>query len=146
MVSPYQTGWKWTRTAKPTYTMQQEIFKKMLRKTSKSRILITMPDTTSGNGVSSIELARLDGVVTFTSFSQLTTAVVCGLSSAESLSCPKSIGSIGGTPIFWGQQYSSCSKAGGCWAAQLLGDFRRNLLIVSWATPTPGCTANFPGN
>jgi hypothetical protein len=21
-----------------------------------------------------------------------------------------------------------------------------NLLIVSWVTPTPGCTANFPGN
>jgi hypothetical protein len=24
------------------------------------------------------------------------------------------------------------------------GAFRRNLLIVSWATPTPGYTANFP--
>ena len=32
--------------------------------------------------------------------------------------------------------------------AQLLGGFRRNLLIVSRVTPTPGCTAksNFPGN
>jgi hypothetical protein len=27
-----------------------------------------------------------------------------------------------------------------------LGGFRRNLLIVSWVTPTPGCKANFPGN
>jgi hypothetical protein len=33
----------------------------------------------------------------------------------------------------------------GCPAAK---GFRRNLLIVSWVTPTPGCTAkfNFPGN
>ena len=74
--------------------------------------------------------------------------LLCALSTAESLSCPKSIGSIGRTctPIFWGQQYSSCSKAGGCRAAQLLGGFRRNLLIISWVTPTPGCPANFPGN
>ena len=50
------------------------------------------------------------------------------------------------TAIFQGQQYSSCSKAGGCRAAQLLGGFRRNLLIVTWVTHTPGCTANFPGN
>jgi hypothetical protein len=35
---------------------------------------------------------------------------------------------------------------GGCRAAQLLGGFRRDLLIVSWLVPTPGCTANFPGN
>ena len=48
--------------------------------------------------------------------------------------------------IIQGQKYSSCSKAGGCRAAQLLGGFRRNLLIVSWVTPTPGCTANIPGN
>jgi hypothetical protein len=62
------------------------------------------------------------------------------LSTAESLSCPKSIGSKGGsTTIFQGQQYSSCSKAGGCRAAQLLGGFRRNLLIVSWVTQTPRC-------
>jgi hypothetical protein len=66
--------------------------------------------------------------------------------------CPKSIGSIGDTTIFWVQQYWSCSKSGGCRAAQLclfaqlLGGFRRNLLIVSWVTATPGCTANFPGN
>jgi hypothetical protein len=76
--------------------------------------------------------------------------LLCALSTAESLSCPKSIGSIGGSTIFQSQQYSSCPKAGGCWAAQLLGGFRTNLLIVSWATPTPGCTmgctANFPGN
>jgi hypothetical protein len=64
----------------------------------------------------------------------------------ESLSYPKSIGSIGGNPIFWGQQYSSCSKAGGFQAAQLLGGFRRNLLIVSWVSWTLGFTVNFPGN
>jgi hypothetical protein len=63
-------------------------------------------------------------------------------STAESLRCPKSIGSIGGPTIFQGQQYSSCPKAGGCRAAQLLGGFRRNLLIVSWAAATPGCTSN----
>ena len=42
------------------------------------------------------------------------------LSTAESLSCPKSIGSIGGFTIFQGQPYSRYSKAGGCRAAQLL--------------------------
>jgi hypothetical protein len=72
--------------------------------------------------------------------------LLCALSTAESLSCRKSIGSIGGTPIFCGQQYSRCSKAVGRRAAQLLGGFRRNLLIVSWVTSTPGCTVNFPGN
>jgi hypothetical protein len=50
------------------------------------------------------------------------------------------------TPIFSGQQYSSCSKAVGCRTPELLGAFRMNLLIVSWVTPTPGSTANFPGN
>jgi hypothetical protein len=68
------------------------------------------------------------------------------LSTAESLSCPKSIGSIGGPTIFQGQQYSNSSKAGGCLAAQLLGEFRRDLLIVSWVALMPGCTTNFPGN
>ena len=72
--------------------------------------------------------------------------LLCALSTAESVSCPKSIGSIGGNTIFRGQQYSSCSKAGVCRAAQLLGGFRRDLLIVSWVSPTPGCAANFPGN
>jgi hypothetical protein len=70
--------------------------------------------------------------------------LLCALWAAESLSCPKSIGSIGDITIFQGQQYSSCSKAGGCRAAQLPRGFRRNLLIVSWATPTPECEANFP--
>jgi hypothetical protein len=72
--------------------------------------------------------------------------LLCSLSTAESLSCPKSTGSIGGSTIFQGQQYSSCSKAGGCRATQLLEGFRRNLPIVSWVTSTPECTANFPGN
>jgi hypothetical protein len=48
--------------------------------------------------------------------------------------------------IFQGQQYSSCSKAGGCRATQPLGGFRRDLLIVSRVAPTPEGTANFPGN
>ena len=51
-----------------------------------------------------------------------------------------------GYPIFQGQKYSSCSKAAGCRTAELLGAFLTNLLIVSWVTPTPGCTGNFPGN
>jgi hypothetical protein len=63
--------------------------------------------------------------------------LLCALSTAESLSCPKGIGSIGFTTVFQGRQYSSCSKAGGCRAAQLLGGFRRNLLIISWVTQTP---------
>ena len=67
-------------------------------------------------------------------------------STAESLSYPEIIGSIGGLTIFQGQQYSSCSKAGGWWAAQLPRGFRKNLLIVICATPTPGCAANFPRN
>ena len=67
-------------------------------------------------------------------------------STPEGLSYPAIIGSIGGLTIFQGQQYSSCSKAGGCREAQLLGGFRRNLQIVSWVAHTPGCTANFPGN
>jgi hypothetical protein len=68
------------------------------------------------------------------------------LPTADSLSCPKSIGSRGGPPIFQGQKYSSCSNAAVCRTAELLGAFLRNLLIVSWVTPTPGCIANFPGN
>jgi hypothetical protein len=119
-----------------TYTTQQENFKKMLHKCGKSGILIVP-----------IELARPDGVVTFNEqVVQGKHPLLFALSTAESLSCPKSIGSIGGLTIFQRQQYSSCTKAGGCRAAQLLGGFRRNLLIVSWATPTPECTANFPGN
>jgi hypothetical protein len=71
---------------------------------------------------------------------------LCALSTAESLSCPKSIGSIEDSTIFQVQQYSSCSKAGGCRATQLLGGFRGDLLSFSWVAPTPGCTANFPWN
>jgi hypothetical protein len=72
--------------------------------------------------------------------------LLSALSIVENLSCPKSIRSRAGTPIFQGQQYSSCSKAGGWRTAKLLGAFPRNLLIVSWVAPTPRCTANFPGN
>jgi hypothetical protein len=92
-----------------------------------------------------IELARPDGAVTFTRMCKQH-PLVRDISTAESLSCPKKIRSIEGTTKFQGQQYSSCSKADGCRAAQLLGGFRANLLIVSWVTPTPGCTASFPGN
>jgi hypothetical protein len=93
------------------------------------------------------ELARPDGVVTFTRFHKASTRYYALFRLLiKSLSCPKSIGSIGGSTIFQGQQYSSCWKAGGCRAAQLLGGFHRDLLIVSWVAPTPGCTANIPGN
>jgi hypothetical protein len=141
-----------------THRTQQENFKKKLCKYGKSRILIarlhfsmvllwvqlhwdflrfanwTRPSGRHGN---------------FYEVAQGQHPLLCALSTAESLSCPKSIGSIGDTTIFQGQQYySSCSKAGGCRAAQLLGGFRtcRNLLIGSWVAPTPGFTANFPGN
>ena len=135
--------------------MQQEIFKKMLRKTAKSRILIASQHFSTVLLWRQLhrDFLRFDNWTrpsgrhgNFYQVAQGQHPLLCALSTAESLSCPKGIGSIGGTPIFWGQQYSSCSKAGGCRAAQLLGGFRRNLLIVSWATPTPGCTANFPGN
>jgi hypothetical protein len=137
------------------YRTQQENFKKKLCKYGKSRILIdsqhfsmvllwgqvhrdflrfvnwTRPSGRHGN---------------FYQVPQGQHSLLCALSTAESLSCPKSIGSIGRSTIFQGQQYSSCSKAWGCRAAQLLGGFRRDLLIVSWVAPTPGCTANFLGN
>ena len=144
-VPPHQTGWKWTRTAKP----------KMLRKTAKSRFLIASQHFSMvllwrqlhRNFLRFVNWTRPSGRHgDFYQVAQGQHPLLCALSTAESLSCPKSIGSIGGTTRFWGQQYSSCSKAGGCRAAQLLGGFRRNLLIVSWVTPTPGCTANFPGN
>ena len=152
--SLHQTWWKWTKTAKSTQR-DKKILKKMLRKNAKSWILIasqhfsmvllwrqlhtdflrvnnwTRPSGRRGN---------------FYQVPQGQHPLLCALSTAESRSCPKSIGSIGGSTIFQGQQYSSCSKAGGCRAAQLLGGFRRDLLIVSWVAPTPGCTANFPGN
>ena len=138
-----------------TYKMQQENFKKKLCKYGKSRFLIArlhfsmvvlwgqlhrdflrFANWTSSSGRRG----------NFYHVPQVQHPLLCALSTAESLSCPKSIGSIGGSTIFQGQQYSSCSKAGGCRAAQLLGGFRRNLLIVSWVTSTPGCSANFPGN
>ncbi len=138
-----------------TYTMRQEIFKKMLRKYGKSRILIASQHFSMVLLWRQLhrDFLRFDNWTrpsgrhgNFYQVAQGQHPLLCALSTAESLSCPKSIGSIGVTTIFQGQQYSSCSKAGGCRAAQLLGGFRRNLLIVSWATPTPGCTANFPGN
>jgi hypothetical protein len=149
------------------YTMQQEKFKKMLCKYGKSQILIarlhfsmvllwrqlhrdflrfanwTRP---SGRRGTCIFYQVAQGQHPLSGYYAL-----FRLMTAESLSCPKSIlyssiGSIGGLTIFQGQQYSSCSKAGGCRAAQLLGGSRKNLLIVSWATPTLGGKANFPGN
>ncbi len=138
-----------------TYTTQQENFKKMLGKYGKSRILIASQHFSMvllwrqlhRDFLRFVNWSRPSGRWrNFYQVAQGQHPLLCALSTAESLSCPKSIGSIGGTTIFQGQQYSSCSKAGGCRAAQLLGGFRRNLLIVSWVTPTPGCTANFPGN
>ena len=138
-----------------TYTMRQEIFKKMLRKYGKSQILIASQHFSMVLLWRQLhrDFLRFDNWTRpsgrhgdFYQVAQGQHPLLCALSTAESLSCPKSIGSIGGNPIFCGQQYSSCSKAGGCRAAQLLGGFRRNLLIVSCATPTPGCSANFLGN
>ena len=152
---PYQTGSKWTKNPKSTQRNKKISKKCWATKYGKSQILIvrlhfsmvllwrqshrdflrfanwTRPSGRRGN---------------FYQLAQGQLLLLCSLSTAESLSCPKSTGSIGGSTIFQGQQYSSCSKAGGCRAAQLLGGFRRNLLIVSWVTSTPGCTANFPGN
>ena len=93
-----------------------------------------------------IELARPDGEVAFTRLCRASTCYYALFRLLRASAVQKSIGSIGGTTIFQGQQYSSCSTAGGCRAAQLLGGFRTNLLIVSWVTPTLGCTANIPGN
>ena len=154
VVPPHQTGWKWTRTAKPTQC-DKKFSKKMLRKYEKTRILIASQHFSMVLLWRQLhrDFLRFDNWTRpsgrhgdFYQVAQGQHPLLCALSTAESLSCPKSIGSIGGNTIFQGQQYSSCSKAGGCRAAQLLGGFRRNLLIVSWATPTPGCTANFPGN
>ena len=61
--------------------------------------------------------------------------LLCALSTAESLSCPKSIGSIGGTPIFWGQQYSSCSKAGGAmWVPGCIAAGSEDSLGICWVS------------
>ena len=142
-----------------TYKMQQENFKKKLCKYGKSRFLIARQHFSMAllwgqlhrDFLRFVNWSRPCGRWgNFYQVAQGQHSLLCALSTAESLSCPKSIGSIGGSTIFQSQQYSSCAKAGGCWVAQLLGGFRTNLLIVSWATPTPGCTmgctANFPGN
>jgi hypothetical protein len=141
-----------------THTMQKENFKKILHTYGKSNILIarqhfsmvllwrqfhrvflrfdnlTRPSGRHGN------FTRLCNASTRHA---LLSIDLCALSTAESLSCPKRVGSIGRPTIFQGQQYSRCSKAGGCRAALLLGGFRcrrGNLLIVSRATPTQECT------
>ena len=138
-----------------TYKMQQENFKKKLCKYGKSRFLIARQHFSMAllwgqlhrDFLRFVNWSRPCGRRgNFYQVAQGQHPLLCALSTAEALSCPKSIGSIGGATIFWGQKYSSCSKAGRCRAAQLLGGFRRNLLIVSWVTSTPGCTANFPGN
>jgi hypothetical protein len=137
------------------YTTQQENFKKMLGKYEKSIILIARQHFSMALLWGQLHRDFLRYVNwsqpcgqwgNFYQVVQGQHPLLCALSTPKSLSCPKSIGSTGGYTIFQGQQYSSCSKAGGCRAAQLLGGFRRDLLIVSWVAPTPGCTANFPGN
>jgi hypothetical protein len=137
------------------YRTQQENFKKKLCKCGKSRFLIAREHFSMAllwgqlhrDFLRFVNWSRPYGRRgNFYQVVQGQHPLLCVLSTAEALSRPKSIGSIGGNPIFWGQQYSSCSKAGGCRAAQLLGGFRRNLLIVNWVIPTPGCTTNFLGN
>ena len=130
------------------YTTQQENSKNILCKYGKSQILITRQHFSmvllwrqlNKDFLRFANWTRPSGWRgDFYQVAQGQHQLLFALSTAESLSCPKSIGSIGVTTIFWGQQYSSCSKAGGCRAGQLLGGFRSNLLIVSWVTSTPGC-------
>jgi hypothetical protein len=151
-VPPYQTRCKWARTASRTRYNEKISKKKNLFLWIMENHELWSPGSTfqwcfyGGNYIGSfwgslIELARPDGAVTFTRLRRASSSLLlCALSTAESLSCPKSIGSIGGTPIFQGQQYSNCSKAGGCRVAPLVRGFGRNLLIVSRVTLTPGCT------
>jgi hypothetical protein len=154
-VPPYQKKCKWSRTAEPA--QRHKGIQKNVGQGWKIKIFWSLGCNFlwwfyGGDYIgifwgSSIALDRSDGRATFTRLPEARTLPLLSfLPTAESLSCPKSIGSRGGPPIFQGQKYSSCSKAGGCWTAELLGAFRGNLLIVSWVTPTPGCTANFPGN
>ena len=131
------------------YRTQQENFKKMLRKYGKSQILMASKHFSMVLlwGQLHRDFLRFANWTSssgrrgnFYQVPQVQHPLLCALSTAEALSCPKSIGSIGGSTIFQSQQYSSCPKAGGCRAAQLLGGFRRNLLIVSLVTSTLGCT------
>ena len=132
------------------YTMQQEIFKKnLIARLDFSMVLLwrqsrrdfprfanwTRPSGRRGN---------------FYQVAQGQHPFLFALSSAESLSCPKSMESIGGTTIFHSLdniQVVQKQMGAGLHVAAPVG-FRRNLLIVRWVTPTPGCTstANFPGN
>jgi hypothetical protein len=126
---PYQTGWKLTRTAKSKQRSKKN--SKMLGKYGKSLILITIQHFSMvllwrqlyRDFLRFANWSRPSG--RWRNFYQVARSqhpMLCALSTAESLSCPKSIGSIGGmyTTIFQCQQYSSCSKAGGYRAAQRL--------------------------
>jgi hypothetical protein len=123
------------------YTMQPENFKKMLHKYGKSQILIArlhfsmvliwrQLHTRTAVGIFRglpIELARPDGVVTFT---RLCKAIIryyrlCALSTAESLGCPKSIGSILVDRGFHNISGSTIFR----------------LFKSSWVPGWPGCTA-----
>ena len=148
----------WTRTASPTQC-NKKFSKKILGKYGKSRILIARLDF-------SMVLLWRQSRRDFPRFANWTRPsgrrgnfyqvaqgqhpFLFALSSAESLSCPKSMESIGGTTIFHSLdniQVVQKQMGAGLHVAAPVG-FRRNLLIVRWVTPTPGCTstANFPGN
>ena len=94
--------------------------KKMLCKYEKSRILIAMKhfsmDLLWGqlqrDFLRFVNWTRPSGRRgNFYQVAQGQHPLLCALSTAESLSCPKSIGSIGGSTIFQSQQYSTCPKA-----------------------------------
>ena len=110
------------------YLSKVGTFKKMLHKYGKSRILIASQHFSMVLlwGQLHKDFLRFDNWTRpsgrhgdFYQVAQGQHPLLCALSTTESLSCPKSIGSIGGLTIFQGQQYSSCSKAGGYRAAQL---------------------------
>ena len=92
------------------YTTQQENFKKILGKYGKSRILIARQHFSMALLLGQLHRDFLRFVNwsrpcgrwgNFYKVAQGQHPLLCALSTAETgLSCPKSIGSIGGTPIF----------------------------------------------
>jgi hypothetical protein len=126
-----------------TCTTKQENFRKMLGKFEKSRILIAMQHFSMAllwgqlhrDFLRFVNWSRTCGRWgNFYQIAQGQHSLLCALSTAESLSCPKSIGSIGGSTIYQSQQYSSCPTAGWYRAAQLLGGFRlrrRDVKLIS---------------
>jgi hypothetical protein len=141
--TPYQTWWKRNKTAKPTQCNKK--FKKMLHKYGKSQILIARQHFSMAllwRQLHSDFMRFANWTRPFGRHCNFYQVVQAAPVSMRSFDCWEPQLSKKSRV----DQESSCSKAGGCRAAQLLGGFLRNLLIVSWVTPTPRCKANFPGN